>query len=137
MNVAYDYQIFNHQKYGGISRYFCELARRIDRLPNTQARVVAGWHVNDYLEQCGADLTVGRRRPQIRGLERWLNSASKRCNKYWSDAHFRQHPTDIVHYTFYYPSAQSHGATGVLTVYDMIHDYLSFRKYQARFTRIL
>jgi glycosyltransferase involved in cell wall biosynthesis len=122
MNIAYDYQIFNHQRYGGISRYFCELARRIDRIPGTEARVVAGWHVNRYLEQFNPELTIGRRRPQIGGLDRLLNGVSKRRNSVWSDAYLRRHPTDILHYTFYYPNAQSHGAVRVLTVYDMIHE---------------
>jgi glycosyltransferase involved in cell wall biosynthesis len=122
MNVAYDYQIFNHQRYGGISRYFCELAQRIDCFPGTKARVVAGWHVNEYLQQFNPELTIGYRRSQVRGLDRLINGISKRCNSVWSDAYLHQHPTDIVHYTFYYPTAQSHGAMRVLTVYDMIHE---------------
>jgi glycosyltransferase involved in cell wall biosynthesis len=122
MNIAYDYQIFNHQRYGGISRYFCELARRIDRIPGTEARVVAGWHVNRYLEQFNPELTIGRRRPQIGGLDRLLNGVSKRRNSAWSDAYLRQHPPDILHHTYYHPNTQSHGAMRVLTVYDMIHE---------------
>ena len=29
MRIAYDQQIFGWQAYGGISRYFCELAERL------------------------------------------------------------------------------------------------------------
>jgi glycosyltransferase involved in cell wall biosynthesis len=122
MRIAYDYQIFNWQRYGGISRYFCELASRIDRLPGAEARILAGWHTNGYLEKYNANLTIGQLRPQLPGLTRLLNRASKIPNRLWSDNYLRQHPPDILHHTYYHPSPQSHGAVRVLTVYDMIHE---------------
>lgn len=122
MRIAYDYQIFNWQTYGGISRYFCELASRIDRLPDTEARIVAGWHTNGYLEKYNANLTIGQRRPPIPGLQRLLSKVSQTSNGLWSSRYLHQNPPDILHHTYYYPSPQSHGAVRVLTVYDMIHE---------------
>jgi glycosyltransferase involved in cell wall biosynthesis len=118
MRIAYDYQIFNWQKYGGISRYFCELASRLDRMPDTEARILAGCHINGYLDQYDANLTIGCRRPPMRAF----NGVSSRLNLCWSNYHLRQHPPDILHQTYYQPGPQARGALRVLTVYDMIHE---------------
>ncbi len=36
MQICYDYQVFAAQKYGGISRYFTEIAWRIQQFPNAK-----------------------------------------------------------------------------------------------------
>ena len=43
--VIYDYQIFEMQRFGGISRYFCEIIRRI----KTKHRIAIRFSINYYL----------------------------------------------------------------------------------------
>lgn len=51
MKIVYDYQIFYFQQYGGISRYFYELARNIDLLPGGHSvNIIAGLYNNRYLK---------------------------------------------------------------------------------------
>jgi glycosyltransferase involved in cell wall biosynthesis len=118
MRIAYDYQIFNWQKYGGVSRYFYELASRLDRLPDTEARILAGWHVNGYLAEHNQHLTIGHRRPQQKLIDRIVNQFNRR----WRDRYLGQHPPDILHQTYYHSIPPAHGAVRVLTVYDMMHE---------------
>jgi glycosyltransferase involved in cell wall biosynthesis len=49
MNVIFDHQVFYLQKYGGISRYFVELARHLNAISDCNARIIAPFHQNGYL----------------------------------------------------------------------------------------
>lgn len=118
MRVIYDYQIFNWQRYGGISRYFCELASRIDSFPHSQARFAAGLHINGYLENDCQHLTIGKQRSSSIALNKICN----RLNRQWSGYYLNAQPPDILHYTYYRPQLSVKNSIKVLTVYDMIHE---------------
>ena len=48
IKIKYDFQIFNSQKYGGISKYFYYLfinLKKIGHYPD----VIAPFHINEYL----------------------------------------------------------------------------------------
>ena len=49
MKVAFDHQIFSFQRYGGVSRYFFELANRLPAHGVSEVSVVAPLYVNNYL----------------------------------------------------------------------------------------
>ena len=49
MKVAFDHQIFSLQRYGGISRYFFELASRLPAHGVSEVSVVAPLYINNYL----------------------------------------------------------------------------------------
>ena len=49
MKVAFDDQIFSFQRYGGVSRYFFELASRLPAHGVSEVSVVAPLYVNNYL----------------------------------------------------------------------------------------
>jgi glycosyltransferase involved in cell wall biosynthesis len=118
MRVVYDYQIFNWQRYGGISRYFCELASRIDRLPESEARFVAGLYINEYLARDYPQLTIGQQRRD----QKWLNRLCNSLNREWSGYYLNNRPPDILHYTYYRPQPTVKKSLKVLTVYDMMHE---------------
>jgi glycosyltransferase involved in cell wall biosynthesis len=123
MRVVYDYQIFNWQRYGGISRYFCELASRIDTFADSEARCAAGLHINEYLATQYPQLTIGLRRKSSPLLDRLGNI----LNRQWSGYYLNSRPPDILHYTYYHPqptmtSRKVAGSKKVLTVYDMMHE---------------
>ena len=39
MKILYDHQIFTAQKYGGISRYYCELYSHISQVPDIKPKI--------------------------------------------------------------------------------------------------
>ena len=61
MKIAFDNQVFDLQRYGGISRYFCELASKLATLPGNDVSIVAPLYVNEYLRSiCPSVHTTGR-----------------------------------------------------------------------------
>ena len=43
--IIYDYQIFEMQRFGGISRYFCEIIKRI----SAKHKITVRYSINYYL----------------------------------------------------------------------------------------
>ena len=59
MRIAFDYQTFVNQPYGGISRYFVCLAKGLHDL-NNDVRIFAPLHRNNYVETLPSDVFFGR-----------------------------------------------------------------------------
>lgn len=120
MRIVYDHQIFSTQRYGGITRYFTQLATRLAKRGDCDVAIVALAHVNAYLADIPRGLVCGVRVPAVAHTGR----ARLRVNDAISRAYLRWAVPDVVHHT-YYPTdhqlAPPHVAT-VLTVYDMIHE---------------
>lgn len=128
MKIAYDSQIFFAQTYGGISRYFCEVASRIAKEPGFQVSITAPMHVNAYLSHVPPGIVSGFRVPKLERSHR-----SKRTNYprlfarglslLIEDTMLRAMNPDIVHETYFFPyRLGSQRARRVLTIYDMIHE---------------
>lgn len=119
MKVLYDAQIFRQQRYGGISRYFCEIAPRINAAPDTQARILAPRYQNAYLREIDPAVRVGwYSRRTSRPL--WLHKMAMRATERLTTALFRP---DVVHETYFFgPTVKAPQACRVLTIYDMIHE---------------
>jgi glycosyltransferase involved in cell wall biosynthesis len=120
-NVIYDHQIFSVQEYGGISRYFYEVAKRVNSSAGFSASVVAPLHVNRYLDGGGVDVK-GIRIPSLRRGVRAMEAINHRIGSTLS----RMSRPDVFHET-YYPEASSapKGCPVVVTVHDMIPERLS------------
>ena len=58
MKIAFDYQIFAQQSYGGISRYYKNLAAELLQLEQNIA-IFAGLHRNNYLATLPNDIVSG------------------------------------------------------------------------------
>jgi glycosyltransferase involved in cell wall biosynthesis len=119
LHIDYDHQIFAMQKFGGISRYVFELARRVAHADGFSASIIAPLHVNAYLCDGGAHVR-GIRVPQMARS----GSAIKALSAELSSVRylFAARP-DIVHETYY--SARRiapRGCPTVVTVHDMIHE---------------
>jgi glycosyltransferase involved in cell wall biosynthesis len=127
LKVAYDYQIFGGQKYGGISRYFFELANHISQLDGVSASIVAPLYINSYLHRSNNNLEViGRKMPVIKGAWRFY----KLYNALFSSSKIARLAPDIVHETYYSDlDVTPRRERTVLTVFDMIHELFpnSFR----------
>ncbi|HKW37208.1 MAG TPA: glycosyltransferase family 1 protein [Burkholderiales bacterium] len=119
MKVAYDPQIFSAQVYGGVSRYFCEIASRIAREPGVQVSITAPMHVNAYLERVPQGLVSGFRAPRADCLRMPVRGLSMLIG----DWMIRAQAPNIVHETYFFPYRLGpRRARRVLTIYDMIHE---------------
>lgn len=119
MRIAFDYQIFTHQTFGGISRYFVELAQSLMTLEQ-QVQVFAPLHRNSYLDSLPQGVVCGRRvnRYPLKTAHFFLTYSelvSRRQIVKWKP--------EIVHQTFYCGrSVAPSGCPTVITVFDMIHE---------------
>ncbi len=120
-HVIYDHQIFSVQEYGGISRYFYELAKRVNSSAGFSASVVAPLHVNRYLDAGGVGVK-GIRIPSLRRAVRAMEAINHRIGSTLS----RMSRPDVFHET-YYPedSSAPKDCPVVVTVHDMIPERLS------------
>lgn len=116
-SVVYDYQAFSLQQYGGVSRYFCELALRVHRAEGFCARVIAPVHFNSHLADCPVPQTACHLRkhwrtgPIYRAANRWLSPALTRL-----------HSPSLIHRSFFEPLGTPAGVPVVVTVFDMINE---------------
>jgi len=119
LNVLYTYDIFSEQKYGGISRYFFEMIKRISTDQAT-VRVFAGLYINEYIKQLPTK--TGINVPQWKNtgfIRRGLSSSLQKLALLGSD------DKTIIHQTYYYPFVPPGKSKYVITVYDMIHELFS------------
>ena len=119
MKVAYDHQIFAEQAYGGISRYFFEIARGIQECDGYEVAILAPFFVNNYIHGDASLKVWGRhlkRLPRPGRLVQRLNGELVR----WK---LRRESPDIVHETYYLGRKLApRKSKTVITVYDMIHE---------------
>lgn len=121
MNIVFDHQIFCLQKYGGISRYFFELANHISRFHEDQVEIFAPFHLNAYLSEGKLAFHKGRAIPSMNGVGRYTTWAADTALAYLSLK--TRLNVDILHETYfsaagYCPS----GAKRIVTVHDMVHE---------------
>lgn len=123
MKIAFDHQIFSFQPYGGVSRYFFELASRLPNHGASDVSVVAPWHVNKYLADSGGSFTRGRY-VNIPPLTIGGISLIPKANQLVAPWTWRGTNPDIVHETYFSLKPVGKGRRRVVTVYDMIHELL-------------
>lgn len=121
MRILYDYQAFSRQFYGGVSRYFVELARRLSRLQDTEVKILAPLYINHYLKELDPGIVSGRQVARVpKAAGKIFNIYNRAASRYLA-ASYRP---DILHETYY--AQQSLPLRGnqarVVTVYDMIHE---------------
>jgi len=115
MKILYDHQIFSLQRHGGISRYFSELAMRV----NANVAVLAT--ENEYLATMpfyrGMKLDGSKR---ITGKTALIST----INASWARMKLVGQGFDIFHPTYYHPYFLGYlrKQPYVLTVYDMAHE---------------
>lgn len=115
--IVYDYQTFSLQQYGGISRYFCEIAARIMRAAEFDVKVVAPVHYNDYLAASDVG-KIALHIPQYPRTERLYGA----INRFVAPPITNLISPAIVHQTYYSASCAPRSAKKILTVHDMIHE---------------
>ena len=122
MKVLYDYQIFNMQKYGGISRYFYKLCKCNNGL--WDYKVQANFLDNVYIEEISDNKRFLIEKP-FAGKGIFIKTYNK-INRYTT---LLKKDYDIYHPTFYNFNKLNDSKPIVLTVHDFIdeavrHDYV-------------
>ena len=123
MRIAFDPQIFGWQEYGGISRYFYELARELAVNCGQEVAVFSPLYVNRYLAGAPTELrVVGRPAPCLPKSGRVYRT----LNSLLAAPLLRRYQPEILHETYYAAKGLApRGARVVLTVFDMIHERFS------------
>jgi glycosyltransferase involved in cell wall biosynthesis len=117
MRIAYDHNIFTIQEFGGVSRYFARLAEHL-RTQNTQPRIFAPLHINQYLSDLPPDLVFGKRVPKY---PKFLKGAARSLNFTAAHAAINMWKPNVLHETYYGEHAMAQNkAARVVTIHDMI-----------------
>jgi len=119
MKIAFDYQIFFLQSYGGISRYFKILAEELSSLEQ-DVRVFSGLNCNNYLEDLDPSLVSGYK---LQHYPRRTGRIINQLNHLVLGQKISSWCPDILHETYYSRRKTSNvNSARVTTVYDMIHE---------------
>ena len=118
--VVFSPDIFEAQRYGGVSRYFVELAQELKSFEDFEVEVSTGVHINSYLRNSsvnsGIYLPFSPARLKI-------SSAISSLNRSYSRSLTQKKFFDIRHETFYRGGVESLKARkSVTTVYDLIRE---------------
>jgi len=116
IRIVYDYQKFSEQRYGGISRYYFELASRVNLLDGFDVEIFCPLFINEYIK--GKSVSVsGVYIPEIPKMTKFIgkiNHALTRLSLF-------SKPPDIVHETYYSEKEIAPQSTAkIVTVHDMI-----------------
>jgi glycosyltransferase involved in cell wall biosynthesis len=118
VRVGYDFQIFGEQERGGISRYFCELAREFRTNEGLKVDAECAWEFNGnrHAQETGIGRPVALISPIRWRYRRRLYKAA--CLPYRR----RLRDVDVLHPTYYmHPLDRSRWPQAVVvTVHDMI-----------------
>ncbi len=119
MKICYDYKIFSTQKYGGISRYFVELASRISQYRSADVRVIAPFYRNKFLAEKSHAIRVLGIYTDLRGTR----TLGRKLDAAFSAVLSAVYKPDIVHETYYSRHRTSNSsAKTVITIYDTIEE---------------
>lgn len=118
MRILFDHQIFSAQSYGGISRYFYELASRISSIQNTRAEIFSPLYQNKYLESDVNDIVRGI---HFRGSP-FASRILGEVNNLISNIKMASCKNiDIFHETYYnFQTTKPSGSAFITTIHDMI-----------------
>lgn len=118
IKVLFDHEIFSEQRFGGISRYFANLASEMNKGKTIRIKISVLYCKNYYLSKF----------PQLfnNSIGRWLlRKEPKRYywNKKFSKIVLKNSNFDIFHSTYYHTYSLPYNKKPlVITVHDMIHE---------------
>lgn len=113
--VMFDHHAFTMQRFGGVSRYFCELIRHLPP-HGIEPDVFLGLNANDYakgmLSRFGLGVPPVRHTVTIRKL----------INRWGQASYLRFRHPQVIHKTGYSYEPVPKAAGIVITIHDMIHE---------------
>lgn len=118
--ILYDDQIFRLQQYGGISRYFFEIASRIAEMQSASIEIFAPLYVNEYFHRYSGVRPTGVKIPPRRVTRRISGTINNCLSRLLLKS---RRDVDIFHETYYSEvDTCPRSAKRIVTVYDMIHE---------------
>lgn len=117
MKILFDYSIFNHQRLGGISRYFSNLDYEINKTTN-ESKILAPIHYNLFLKNY-----KNYKGFYIKRFPRFTTKLFKIYNNIITKKYIKNFKPEIFHKTFYnnfWP--ENFKGKKFLTVYDLIYE---------------
>ena len=119
MNVLFDYSVFFHQKYGGVTRYFLNLYNEFIK-ENINIKIIAPIHNNIFLKNY---VKANSGNNYLKDYPRFTRKLLKTYNQLFSKLYCKLHKPDIIHKTFYEKNIDNDSKIKkILTVYDLIHE---------------
>jgi len=116
LNIWFDDRIFTIQQYGGISRYYSEMAAGL-MARGQHVCIDAPLYINRYLANLSCH--IGSCLPYFRGV----TQLCQHYNGLFEVSRMHTFAPDIVHETYFREAAPAAGgALRVLTMYDLIHE---------------
>lgn len=125
LRVVYDYQVFAWQRFGGVSRYICEVAGYLfdqRELHQLDIKILALAYVNEYLKDLPPELVTGMFVPKLKRTGSVIKILDQVMSTIWLTAN----QPDIIHRTFYSEQeVKPRNSKVVITIYDMIDEKFS------------
>jgi glycosyltransferase involved in cell wall biosynthesis len=121
VKILYDYQAFTRQFYGGISRYFVEIAKKLSNIDDTQLQIFAPFYINHYVKLLDPQIVIGR---QVTGFPKAIGKLLNLYNRAATQRQVSVYKPDILHETYFskHSVALTDNQARVVTVHDMIHE---------------
>jgi glycosyltransferase involved in cell wall biosynthesis len=125
VKIAYDFQIFCQQEFGGVSRYFSEIASRIAQYDGFDAKVIAPLHANQHLlSACSPNIGIYNKR-----VSNIPGAISLKVNRVVAPFILNKYKPNLIHDTYYQRGSKSkYKCPRVLTVFDMINELYIFKE---------
>jgi len=121
MKILYNHQIFK-QEYGGISRYFVELANNLAKYKNKKVtiKINSPFFKNNYLSNINQDVFFsGLKVPNFKGSARLCSV----MNSFITPILSKHYDPDLIHETYYNNISRNNARTKkIITVHDMTHE---------------
>lgn len=121
IHLTYTHHAFLQQRFGGVSRYFYELAMRAAQAADFDVSIVAPFFVNEYLRGAPRALIRGMPMPEFEFRGAWrirkrIHQLSIPC------AYLGARTADVIHETYYSTAPYGDATRRVTTVHDMIYE---------------
>ncbi len=128
MKILFDYNIFSHQKLGGISRYFLNLHKYINKHPQIYCKIFAPIHLNKFLNtyEKGKGFNF-----YLKNYPKYTRKLINIINLNSSKIYCKNFKPNIIHKTFFNHNFENNfKIKKIITVYDLIHEiyYRDFKK---------
>lgn len=122
LKVLYDHQAFELQRFGGISRYICELIKEMPADKCLSLRCSTNYYLRN---EPGLGVERGLYLPER--PYKWLKGMVKLVNRKHSIRLLREGGFSVFHPTYYHPYflSELQGTPYVVTVHDMNHEIFS------------
>ena len=118
MKIAYDSTIFYTQRYGGISRYFFEVTKKISK--SSQLKIFAPIYINKYLKNSEKSIVHGS---FIQTKSFFLKVILRKVVNFIALQSIKRYKPDIIHFTYYDTKKLSKlQCVKVITIHDLIHE---------------